>query len=78
MDTPIDAAASEAAAGDEAALITARPGRRLIPRLLRQHVFPTVAVLCILVGGGFRFAAGTAANASTSGGSGASTACAAK
>jgi hypothetical protein len=73
VDTRIDDAAN-----DTAAIDTARPERRRIPRLLRQHIFLGVAVLCILIGGGFRFAAGTAASASTSGGSGASTACAAK
>ena len=55
-----------------------RPERRRLPRFLREHVFLTVAVVCLLLGSGFRFAAGTAAGSNAPGGSSASTACAAK
>jgi hypothetical protein len=54
---------------------TAAP-RRSIPRPLRTHVWVTAAVLCVLVGAGFRFVA--TSDASGAGNGPASTACAAK
>lgn len=57
---------------------TSRRVDRLVPRLLRQHVFVALAVACLLAGTGFRYAAGTASGVGSSGGSAASTACAAK
>ena len=50
---------------------------RLTPRIVREHLFLSVAVLCLLLGSGFRFAADTAAGGAVPGQSSA-TACPAK
>ena len=50
---------------------------RLTPRIVREHLSLSVAVLCLVLGSGFRLAAGTAAGAGAHGSSSA-TACPAK
>jgi hypothetical protein len=51
--------------------------RRGVPRVLRTHAWPAAAVLCVLVGAGFRYAA-TSEVPGAGGSAPASTACTAK